>query len=82
MAKVTVKEAVTKVIEPEKVVLELSRDEAETMFLICGSVTGHPRHSRRRDADAVFHALKSRGFSTEGHELPAPALNFSQPVYR
>ncbi|MCA8314722.1 hypothetical protein LGN43_10555 [Burkholderia multivorans] len=82
MAQVTIKAAVTKVIEPEKVVLELSREEAETLFLICGSVTGHPQHSRRRDADAVYRALKPHGFSVEGHELPYPTLEFSQPIYR
>lgn len=54
------------VVEAEKVVLELSREEAEAVAVVLASVGGSPTRSARRFTDAVEEALSLIGISGTG----------------
>ncbi|WP_143294801.1 hypothetical protein [Burkholderia pseudomallei] len=60
MANVSVEPAVTKVVEQEKIVLALSRAEAEAVLAVLGRV-GYRRTERVARLDSVFNALKGVG---------------------
>ena len=48
----------------ERIVLELSPNEAEALALILGKVGGDPKRSRRKYVDEIYNALSTLGIST------------------
>jgi hypothetical protein len=54
------------VVAAEKVVLEMSREEAEAVAVVLASVGGSPTRSARRFTDAVEEALSLVGFNGAG----------------
>ncbi|MGY6237048.1 hypothetical protein ACW910_05885 (plasmid) [Burkholderia ambifaria] len=64
MAKVTLKKAVPQVIEPEKVVMELSREEAEAVHAVLGRVI-YSAAARVQRLENVFNALKHSGIRSD-----------------
>ncbi|ONJ19592.1 hypothetical protein [Burkholderia cenocepacia] len=64
MAKVTLKKAVTQVIEPEKVVMELTREEAEAVHTVLGRVI-YSAAARVERLENVFNALKHSGIRSD-----------------
>ena len=64
MAKATATEK--KVIE--KVMLELSQEEAQFLMDVVGAtITGDPLTSRRKFTDEIYHALSALGFEIRNH---------------
>lgn len=64
MAKVTLKKAVTQVVEPEKVVMELTREEAEAVHAVLGRVV-YSSAARIERLENVFNALKHAGIRND-----------------
>ena len=50
-------ETIVKVVEPKKIVLELSEEEAVFLTTICGQVLGSAETSPRKHASAIFNTL-------------------------
>lgn len=65
MAKATQIPEVVKVVEPEKVILELSRDEAQFLANVLGAVGGDPDKSPRRHQRGVSGALEDLGIYSQ-----------------
>lgn len=60
-----------RVIEPERVTLALTREEAETLAVATFGTTGHPRDSARRHFDCIGAALRSVGIDPGQYSLDA-----------
>jgi hypothetical protein len=59
--------------------MELTEQEARTLFYLCGSVTGSDTNSRRKHTAAIFYALDALGIKTvSAAEVPhqIQLLNF------
>lgn len=65
---------------PGSVLLELSKEEAETLQLVLYRVGGTPETTRRKHADAIIKALRHHaGVSPEhdtAHEISNGSINF------
>jgi hypothetical protein len=61
MAEATRHESVTQVVEPERFVLTLSRDEAEALAVVTSKVAGSPTDTARGRIDAIQAALRRVG---------------------
>lgn len=57
-------EKVVEVEEPDGVVLELTQEEADTLFAVLGRVGGAPS-TRRGLSDHIFDALYEAGFRSK-----------------
>jgi hypothetical protein len=68
---------VPKVVEEDVVVLTLSKDEAETLRMICYTTGGHEKKSRRKYIDSIGKALEAAGISL----LPDYGKNFSNRLW-
>ena len=46
----------------ERYILELNKDEAETLFHLCGRIGGDPDNSRRKYFDRIAKGFEKLGF--------------------
>lgn len=75
MAKVTLipekTKTIVKVVEPKKIVLELSEEEAIFLVTLCGKVTGSDNSTPRKHASTIFDELYYK--SKIQYRLPDPS---------
>lgn len=58
MAKLTVNEAVVKVIEEKKFILELTEDELKAIYTLTSAVTGSSAFTWRKHADIIWENIR------------------------
>jgi len=71
MAKITTK-IEKEVVQVEYYQLTLSKEEAETLAVVCSLVGGCPTYSPRKHTDSITKALKSKNifyYNTQAREL-------------
>jgi hypothetical protein len=56
-------------------ILELSRDEAETLLFVCSAISGMPLTTPRRHTDAIHNALRDAGVPANVHSATG-SINF------
>ena len=70
--------AVTKVTQVPHIELNLTMEEAETLFNIMHCIGGDPFKSPRKDANAIFKALIGAGVNNPEHEMTGASRIFYQ----
>lgn len=68
---------IPQVVMEERVVLEISREEAQALYDLTGRIGGHPKTSRRGLTDNIGRALNEAGFGSKSGDIFG-TINFSE----
>jgi hypothetical protein len=60
---------VPKVVMEERVILEISREEAQALYDLTGRIGGQPKTSRRGLMDSIGRALSEVGFNASSQDM-------------